>query len=237
MKIVIIRHAEPDYEKNSLTEKGFKEARLLGKRYSASDFDYIYSSPLPRAVLTAEAVMKGEKEIKILPWLEEFYHPYFEEDDTKRVNWDFLPSYINKHKEIISDKYLEFDKFQNVHLKEEYEKVIKGLDDLLSQHGYKRNGLFYDVIKGNKDTIVLFCHFGMMSVILSHFFNIPYTLIAQFTVCQPSGVTVLVSEEREKGIAQFRMMKYGDISHLENAKEEASFHGRFCENFEDDTRH
>ena len=27
MKILIIRHGEPDYEKNTLTEKGFKEAQ------------------------------------------------------------------------------------------------------------------------------------------------------------------------------------------------------------------
>lgn len=30
MKILIIRHAEPDYEKNTLTEKGFLEADALG---------------------------------------------------------------------------------------------------------------------------------------------------------------------------------------------------------------
>lgn len=31
MKILIIRHAEPDYALDSLTEKGFREARLLGE--------------------------------------------------------------------------------------------------------------------------------------------------------------------------------------------------------------
>ena len=34
MKIVIIRHGDPDYEKDSLTEKGWREAKLLAERIS-----------------------------------------------------------------------------------------------------------------------------------------------------------------------------------------------------------
>ena len=34
MEILIVRHCEPDYEKDSLTEKGVKEARLLAERLS-----------------------------------------------------------------------------------------------------------------------------------------------------------------------------------------------------------
>ena len=32
MKLIFIRHAEPDYSIDSLTEKGFYEAQLLAKR-------------------------------------------------------------------------------------------------------------------------------------------------------------------------------------------------------------
>lgn len=31
MKILIVRHADPDYEKDSLTEKGWREAEFLGE--------------------------------------------------------------------------------------------------------------------------------------------------------------------------------------------------------------
>ena len=34
MTIYIIRHAEPDYTHDSLTEKGWREARLLGWRFA-----------------------------------------------------------------------------------------------------------------------------------------------------------------------------------------------------------
>lgn len=32
MKIIFIRHGEPNYEIDSLTEKGWREAELLSKR-------------------------------------------------------------------------------------------------------------------------------------------------------------------------------------------------------------
>ncbi len=33
MKITIIRHGDPDYENNTLTPTGFKEAEALGKHF------------------------------------------------------------------------------------------------------------------------------------------------------------------------------------------------------------
>lgn len=239
MKIVIIRHAEPDYENNTLTEKGFIEAKALGKHYSASVFDDVYSSPLPRAKSTAEAVIKGEKEIKVRDWLIEFYHPVITPEGERHTNWDFTPSYLNKYPEIIKgDNYLEdYPPFKDVELKKKYDEVIKEFDEVLNKHGYHRNGLFYDVSKSSEETLVFFCHFGMMSVLLSHLLHVPYTLLAQFTVCLPTGVTTLVSEEREKGIASFRMITFGDISHLKEENIKPSFHGRFCEIFDSDDRH
>ena len=34
MRIIFIRHGDPDYEKDSLTEKGWREAALLAQRVS-----------------------------------------------------------------------------------------------------------------------------------------------------------------------------------------------------------
>lgn len=49
MKIVICRHADPDYEKDSLTPKGWREAELLAERISKLDVKDFYVSPLGRA--------------------------------------------------------------------------------------------------------------------------------------------------------------------------------------------
>ena len=46
-----------------------------------------------------------------------------------------------------------------------------------------------------------------------------------------------VTEERRDGLASFRMTGFGDISHLYAGNEEPSFMARFCECYDDDTRH
>ena len=102
---------------------------------------------------------------------------------------------------------------------------------------YKRSGKYYEVINSNRDVLVFFCHLGIISVILSHLTGIPYSVLAQGFACPTTGVTTIYSEEREKGIAQFRCVSYGDISHLKANNIKPSFHARFCETFDSDERH
>ena len=103
------------------------------------------------------------------------------------------------------------------------------LDRLLSQHGYERNGLFYRAVAPNEDTIVLFCHFGVECVLLSHLLNISPMQLWHGTCAAPSSVTVLYTEERRSGVASFRMSRFGDVSHLYAGGREPSFAARFCE--------
>ncbi|MFR2935372.1 MAG: histidine phosphatase family protein, partial [Ruminococcus sp.] len=53
MKLLFIRHGDPDYEIDSLTEKGWKEAALLAERVSQLEVKTFYVSPLGRARDTA----------------------------------------------------------------------------------------------------------------------------------------------------------------------------------------
>ena len=44
MKLIIIRHGDPDYSIDSLTEKGWREAELLSERISRLDVKAFYLS-------------------------------------------------------------------------------------------------------------------------------------------------------------------------------------------------
>lgn len=46
MKLVIVRHADPDYSIDSLTPTGWKEAELLSERLVKTPADAYYVSPL-----------------------------------------------------------------------------------------------------------------------------------------------------------------------------------------------
>ena len=94
MRILIVRHGDPDYEIDSLTEKGWSEAGHLAERLASEKIDAFYVSPLGRAKDTASLTLKctgrtaEEKE-----WLKEFpvriRRP--DRDDKKMIAWDWLP--------------------------------------------------------------------------------------------------------------------------------------------------
>jgi len=241
MKILIIRHADPDYAKDSLTEKGWREAELLSNRLSAMDIKEFYVSPLGRARDTANVTLqKMNRTAEILPWLREF--PGYIYDETlgrERICWDFLPQdwtiineYYNK------DLWHMVPAMKNGNVIAEAQKVFEGLDKIIEKNGYVREGNLYRAVNPNRDIIAIFCHFGVECVILSHLLGISPVVLWHGFCAAPSSVTTLVTEERRKGIAYFRMTAFGDISHLYAAGEEPSFSARFCETYDNfDERH
>ena len=75
MRLLIIRHADPDYEKDSLTKKGWKEAELLADRLAALPISDFYVSTLGRARDTASLTLKKMgKSAMPCDWLREFPH-------------------------------------------------------------------------------------------------------------------------------------------------------------------
>ena len=110
--------------------------------------------------------------------------------------------------------------------------MITGLDELLAHHGYQREKGYYRVTAANRDTIVLFCHFGVECVLLSRLLNISPMQLWHGACAAPSSVTTVVTEERRQGIASFRMISFGDTAHLYAAGQTPSFTARFCETFD-----
>ena len=238
MEIWIARHAEPDYENDSITEKGEVEAKLLAERLSKQSFAAVYCSPMGRAKKTASYTLEKIKmKPTIYDWLHEFRGMVVLNGEETHC-WDRLPSYWCSIDDYYSyDNWLDVPLMKTANTKEKYDMVCRGIDELLANHGYVHNGKTYDVVKPNKDKILLFCHFGVESAILSHIFGISPMPIWHNFCALPSSVTRIVTEEREEGIASFRCLYFGDISHLYAGNEEPSFAARFCELYTDDTRH
>ena len=58
MKLLIVRHGDPDYTIDSLTEKGWKEAECLSEKLKKLEVKDFYVSPLGRAKDTASCTLK-----------------------------------------------------------------------------------------------------------------------------------------------------------------------------------
>ena len=241
MKLLIIRHADPDYSIDSLTPTGWKEAEILSHRISKLDVKEFYVSPLGRAKDTASLTLKKmNREATICPWLREFNCAIARPDSDKRIiPWDWLPAdWTAVPEHFDRNLWHTTDIMQDGDVKEEYDWVTSELDKLLAKHGYEREGNYYHAVNANNDTIVFFCHFGLECVLLSHLLNISPMLLWHGMCAAPSSVTTIVTEERREGIAYFRMSSFGDISHLYANGDGPSFSARYCETYDNvDERH
>lgn len=235
MKIVIIRHGDPDYSIDSLTPVGREEAELLSERITKMDIRDFYVSPLGRAKDTAAATLKKlNREATECQWLREFQCRIRRPDQEGfNISWDWLPEDWTKVPEYYDNqRWCTTDVMRAGKVDEEYEWVTSELDKLLSSYGYVRENNYYRITEANNDTIVLFCHFGLECVLLSHLLNVSPMILWHGTCAAPTSVTTVVTEERRKGCASFRMLSFGDTSHLTGAGREPSFSGRFCESYD-----
>ncbi len=241
MRLLIVRHGDPDYENDTLTRKGRREADLLRDRLIKQPVTAFYCSPLGRARDTAAPTLKAfGMEATVCEWLREFegyvrFTPFGE----KRIPWDLMPASLAQEPLYFDRKaWLQAPLMQTGDVKEKYAAACAGLDALLARHGYVHEGSFFRAENPNHDTVVLFCHFGIECVLLSHLLNISPVMLWQGFVALTTSVTTLVTEEREEGIASFRCNGFGDLSHLYASDEPPSFAARFCETFADaDQRH
>ncbi len=238
MRILIIRHGDPDYTNDTLTEKGVREAELLCNRLANEKIDYVYCSPLGRARKTCEIATKGKNlEAEIVPWLKEFGYSVQLPTGEKHIIWDLLPAMREQYPDLaINKSWLSVPFIKNSPVPERYAELKDGLDKLLNNHGYAREGAHYRVERANRDTIAFFCHFGVEAMILSHFLNVVPDALLHGFIALPTSVTTLYTEERRKSVAVLRCCEFGDTAHLYSGNEEPSFSGRFCEVFDSDER-
>lgn len=257
MNLIIIRHGDPDYEHDTLTEHGWKEAQVLSQRVMKWNVKDFYVSPLGRAQDTASCSLKAMNRTAVtLDWLQEFPAKVFLDGnepllsaypDRKlcdgkliaNVVWDILPSYLFRHPEYFHPTdWRNSDIVKAGDMLSVYDHVITEFDHLLASYGYVRDHGCYKVTRSNRDTIVFFCHFGLECVLLSHLMNLSPFILWHTTAFAPTSVTTIHTEEREEGIASFRAAHLGDISHLSAAGMEPSFSARFCETYDTaDQRH
>ncbi|HIX63205.1 MAG TPA: histidine phosphatase family protein [Candidatus Mediterraneibacter colneyensis] len=252
MRLLFIRHGDPDYINDTLTEKGHREAALLAEQAPKMNMGTCYVSPLGRAQATASySLEKLGCTAETLDWLREFpgqvdlngcgelrkAFPNARMKDgryTPRIPWDMVPAYWAEHGECMDARHWrESEVCRHSDVVQVYDHVTKEFDQLLAGYGYIREGNIYRVEKESTETVTFFCHFGATCVFLSHLWNLSPFALWHSLALAPTSVTEVVTEERQQGIAHFRGLRVGDVSHLILGGEPVSFAARFCEVYSD----
>lgn len=232
MRILIIRHGEPDYSIDSLTPKGWREAEMLSKRLAQLPIDDFYVSPMGRAKDTARATLdKVGKKAEVLDWMMEFHgratDPF---SGDKRIPWDLVPGYWTRQPELYDrEAWRDHAIYRGTDVVKVYDATAAGLDALLARYGYVRDGGMYRCEENRDVTIALFCHFALGMTMLSYLTGISPVLMWQNFFMPTSSVTTLMTEERVKGEMIFKCVQVGDTSHLYAEGEPLSRAGLFQE--------
>ena len=192
MTIYIIRHAEPDYARDSLTEKGWREAALLSHRLARIPDASYYVSPLGRARDTASLTLKAVgKTAEVLPWLREFDAGYRTDSliHPRGHGWDFLPSSWTREPMYYDPEgWMHAPSYKTSGIDVVYRSVTEHFDRLLAARGYERGDHLYAAVRPNTENLLLFCHFGVECVLLSRLFDCSPVVLWHHTVALPSSV-------------------------------------------------
>ena len=222
MLLFYIRHGDPIYHPDNLTELGLKQANALSKRLINAKIDKIYSSDSVRAVKTAEPTAKlYNKEIILLPWANE--HVAWTRMTVEKENakpWCFHDGEtINKlNSPSVRKMDIEWHThpdFSNTLFSECTFIIDTNVDELLLNLGYKhlRNEYRYKVVKENDERIAFFAHQGIGMSILSSILDIPYPIFSTRFDFGHSSMTV-IEFKNVNGYAIPRDLQLSNDAHL-----------------------
>lgn len=219
MLLYIVRHGEPNYVTDTLTERGKIQAEAVGKRIAASKIDRIFSSPLGRARETAEPACRLlGLEPEILEWArevgEERLTPY---PDGVRKSVSSL-----QNTELLSDgdRYLPYERaleakgINQTDMKSAVEYIESNGREFLERMGYREENGIYRITRPNDERIALFCHTVLGRVWISCMLRIPLQIMWSSFQMTHSGVTVIEFKNNENGVTAPKCLCFSDMAHL-----------------------
>jgi broad specificity phosphatase PhoE len=218
MRLYIIRHADPDYPNDTITEPGHKEAQALAKRLAREGLHRLYCSPLGRARDTARYTAEATHlEIGIEPWTRELGATWRPAGDKWNgcTAWDIPGEYIRGQTSLPTrDDWHALEAFSLPQMRQEFEHLKSQSDEFIARHGYVRKGTRYRSVTPSRDRIAVFCHGGCGLTWLAHLLELPLPLMWSGFWLPPTSVTTVLFDERSTEWAVPRCLGVGDVSHL-----------------------
>ena len=219
MYLYIVRHGDPVYSTDSLTERGRLQAEAVGKRLFHSKIDRIFSSPMGRALETAEPACRLlglEKTIE--PWTHEIEDERltpFPDGEIKSITLVQNTYYReNGYIDYPFDKAFETPGFSETQLKQKVQSIADDGREFLERLGYKEENGVYRILRNNEEKVALFCHYAFAKSWLSTLLHIPIHIMWGGFDYNHTAVTVLEFANNENGFTAPRCLCFADVSHL-----------------------
>ena len=219
MLLYIVRHGDPIYSTDSLTDRGRLQAEAVGKRLYHSKIDRIFSSPMGRAMETAEPACRLlglEKNIE--EWTHEIQSERltpFPDGKLKSIT-NVQNTYYREsgNIDLPYERAYECSGINQTQMKSAVEYIEEHGKEFLERLGYKEENGVYRILRKNEEKVALFCHSAFARAWLSVLLHIPLHMMWASFVYTHTGVTVLEFKNNENGVTAPQCLCYSDVSHL-----------------------
>ena len=228
MRLIFVRHGEPDYINDCLTENGVIQAKSTAERLKKEPITAIYASPMGRARQTASYTAEDHGlDINVLDFMHEINWGIIDEKKEQGElkyeghPWSLANDLLAECPEYVGS--FEWDKhpyFADNKCTAYYHMISEKIDGFLEQFGLERKDGAYFCRKACDDTIALFSHGGSGACVLSHVFSLPFPFVLASLPYGVCSVTVIdfPSREGEQVIPRFEL--FNDMGHIDNLKKE-----------------
>ncbi len=220
LKLHIIRHADPDYERDTITDLGHREAAAVAVRMSGEGLTQVFTSPMGRARATARYTSERTGlEPVVLPWTAELQL----EKITDLSGWQVAPwnipgeSVRAEPPDGTGDMWQPLRAFSAYDFDGRYRSLTSSSDDFLGSLGYRRRAEGYAFDDAGDQVVAVFCHAGFGMTWLAHLLALPVPAVWAGFFLAPTSVTTLMLESRSPGLAVPRAVTIGDTGHLQVA--------------------
>ena len=222
MRIVLVRHGDPNYELDCLTELGHKQAEVAAKRLLTEEIDEVYSSPHGRAVQTAEYFSKlTGKPIQILDFMKEIRYGREGELYNEKWNpWKGADELLWEGKSLQSPDWREYPVFKGDFSTIDADKIGVEADKWLATLGYEREGLYYRNKRPDDEqkTIAIFNHGGASAAFIARVLNQPFPYMCELLHFQHTAISVLRFDKTPGKLTVPCIELLNDSRHLKDVK-------------------
>ena len=231
MRIILIRHGDPNYEKDCLTELGHKQAAVAAKRLMIEGIDEIYCSPLGRARQTAAYFSElSGLPVHILDFMQEIrFGCEGALYDNKWNPWLGVDALVHEGQDLQTTAWREYPVFKDNFATIDADKIGEETDKWLAGLGYVREGLYYrckktpdsaESVAGAKEkTVIIFCHGGASAAFLARVLNQQFPYMCGILLNFPhTTITVLKFDDTPGQLSLPIIELLNDAKHIKDVK-------------------
>ena len=196
MRIIFVRHGEPDYAHDCLTEMGRLQAVDAAERLRNEGIEEIFSSPQGRAAETAAATADLLKRpVQTLDYMRELHWGSI--DGTPLPSdghpWDLADLMAEEGWDLTNPGWREHPYFRNNQVTANADLVAEKTDEWLRTLGYEREGAFYRCVRpdNRQKTVALFSHGGSSAAAIGHTLTLPFPYACGLFHLEFTGITII----------------------------------------------